>query len=319
LDSISKPISHSAVAGEIGLFRQEPRFFDSGKTFKELSQQRTVLQILSEKPVAIVHFVEKSSKTIEAVKLMSTHGIGAVIVKDDSSKQPLGMFTERDYISRLVLVGRSSKETPISEVMSQNVVIAEPHFTLSECSAMMIRKQIRHLPVASDIGDSIDQDSRIVGMISATDIIQEFNDCAAESSDISTLEVTVSEALGTLTRKSSKDCSVSVNDTVFKGLEMMKKFNSGGVFVHNNNILAGVFTERDYLHKIILKNRSSKDTKMGEVMDTKVATVTPNTLVRNVIPIAAQNKVIPVVSPSKMETLGLISTINVIDFLYSMK
>jgi len=288
-------------------------------TLKELAQKVTVKQLLTEKSSSMVQFVEKSSKTYEAVKIMSNLNIGAVIVKDDASKQPLGVFSERDYLGKLVLMGRSSKDTPISQVMTSNVICVEPHFSLDECSSMMINKQIRHLPVTVDIGDSIDQDSRIVGMISASDVLKELNDVAPDSADYDTMAGTVGEALSTF-RRANKNCSVSIHDTVYKALEVMKQFNAGGVLVHDGrNALVGTFTERDYVQRIILKNRSSKTTPLGDVVNTERVTVTEGTLVKNVLPLAVRHRVIPVVSPAKLEPVGLLAAIDVLEFFHSLK
>lgn len=135
----------------------------------------TAQQLLKEKEAtskAYVVDIEENSTVYEAVKLMADTHVGAVIVKNPHSKETTGIFTERDYIQKLILLGRLSRDTLITQVMSENVMVAPLDFSLDECAKLMAEKGMRHLPIIEYIGDPIDEDYRVVGMISATDIIR---------------------------------------------------------------------------------------------------------------------------------------------------
>lgn len=291
-------------------------FMNGTKSLRDALKSTSVQEILSKKK-SIVQMVEKSVPTLDAVKLMSKMDIGAVVVKDDTSKQEVGMFTERDYIYKLVLLGRSSKDTPISDVMTNYVMVVGPHFSLDECAALMIQKQIRHLPVSKFIGDSIDQDARVVALISCSDLIKTINDTAQQSRSIPVLEETIAKAVQPLI-KMTAESGLGINDTVYSALELMKKLNTGGVFVKDGASVAGVFSERDYLHKIILQNRSSKTTKLGEVMNKEGGRVSPDSKVKDLISAVSKHRAVPVINSQK-SPVGLFTALNVLEFLHSLK
>jgi CBS domain-containing protein len=93
---------------------------------------------------------------------MAEHEIGAVIVLDGDKL--VGILTERDYARKVVLVGRSSRESPIRNVMTPSVICVPPEQTIDHCLALMTNKRVRHLPVAVQ--------QRVVGMISIGDLVR---------------------------------------------------------------------------------------------------------------------------------------------------
>lgn len=98
----------------------------------------------------------------EALALMAEKNIGALVVIDEG--QVVGIFSERDYARKVVLRGKSSRETPVREAMTSRVVGVRPERTVEDCMALMTEKRIRHLPVMD--GD------QIVGVISIGDIVK---------------------------------------------------------------------------------------------------------------------------------------------------
>lgn len=123
---------------------------------------RTVKDLLGEKPNAVWHTSPESS-VYDALVLMSEKNIGALPVLKDNKL--VGIFSERDYARKVILKGKSSREIPVSEIMTGNVFSVRPDQTIPECMALMTDKHIRHLPV-------VDQD-RMVGVISIGDVVKD--------------------------------------------------------------------------------------------------------------------------------------------------
>lgn len=105
--------------------------------------------------------VTPETTVFDAIKLMAHKNIGAVVVM--SGDKLMGMLSERDYTRKVVLQGRSSKDTWVREIVSQPVITVTPHSTVDECMKLMTEKRIRHLPVV-DAG-------KVVGLISIGDLV----------------------------------------------------------------------------------------------------------------------------------------------------
>lgn len=98
----------------------------------------------------------------EAIEMMADKEIGALVVLEGDSL--VGVLSERDYARKVVLQGRSSKDTKIREIMTSRVAFAKPEQSVEECMAMMTDKRVRHLPVMD--GD------RLLGLISIGDLVK---------------------------------------------------------------------------------------------------------------------------------------------------
>ncbi|NKQ37750.1 MAG: CBS domain-containing protein [Chloroflexi bacterium] len=107
--------------------------------------------------------VTPSTTTFEAVKLMADMNIGSLLVIENGDI--VGIFSERDYARKVALLNRSSKTTPVGEIMSSPVVSVRPDQNLQKCMALMTDKRIRHLPV-------IDEDGELMGIISIGDVVK---------------------------------------------------------------------------------------------------------------------------------------------------
>ncbi|MBX3253854.1 MAG: CBS domain-containing protein [Chitinophagaceae bacterium] len=101
---------------------------------------------------------------LEALKIMSEKNIGSVIVVDDDGKY-CGLATERDYARKVILLGRSSGATPVSEIMLEHLPRVTPEHTLEECMTIMTAHNIRYLPVFTG--------NDFYGVISVLDIVKE--------------------------------------------------------------------------------------------------------------------------------------------------
>jgi CBS domain-containing protein len=98
----------------------------------------------------------------DALELMADKNVGAVLVID--ADRLVGILSERDYARKVILHGKSSKDTPIREIMTQRVVYVRPQQTAEECMALMTDKRVRHLPVL--------EDDQLVGVISIGDVVK---------------------------------------------------------------------------------------------------------------------------------------------------
>jgi CBS domain-containing protein len=120
-----------------------------------------VRDILQQKGSSI--FSVKPTMTIyDALELMVEQNIGALLVCDGGKF--VGIFTERDYARKVVLKGKTSKETTIGEVMSENPITATPDTGIDDCMKLMSTKGIRYIPVVNN-GD-------LIGMISIGDVVK---------------------------------------------------------------------------------------------------------------------------------------------------
>ena len=122
---------------------------------------KTVQQILHTKPVQI-YSVTPTTSVLDALKMMTEKNISALVIMDEGSL--LGIFTERDYARKIILQGKSSKDTPISEAMTMSPIIVWPTDSIDLCMQIMTEKHIRHLPVVKD--------NTTCGMISIGDVVK---------------------------------------------------------------------------------------------------------------------------------------------------
>lgn len=120
-----------------------------------------VKDILRRKGNQVVSVTPQSS-VLEALKLMAEKNIGGVLVIDGENL--VGIFTERDYARKIVLKGKTSAESKISEVMVSNLITITPDNDISDCMKIMTSKTIRHLPVL--------ENKSLVGLISIGDVVK---------------------------------------------------------------------------------------------------------------------------------------------------
>ena len=123
----------------------------------------TVAEILRSKSGSEVYRVAPTDSVLHALRLMADKEIGALMVLD--GEKIAGIFTERDYARKVALVGRSSGDTPVSEIMTRAVRFVHPEQTTEECMALMTEHRLRHLPVVDG--------ERLIGLVSIGDLVKQ--------------------------------------------------------------------------------------------------------------------------------------------------
>jgi CBS domain-containing protein len=122
---------------------------------------RTIRQVLEEKGSEVIT-IEPDASVYRAIEIMAENGIGALVVMEGD--RPVGLISERDYARKVILKGRSSRDTETRKVMATHVYCVRPDQTVEECMALMTDKRVRHLPVI--------EDDRMVGIVSIGDLVK---------------------------------------------------------------------------------------------------------------------------------------------------
>jgi CBS domain-containing protein len=128
--------------------------------------------------------ISPQASVYEALEMMADRNVGALLVVENG--RLVGIFSERDYARKVILKGKASKDTPVSELMTTMVLYATPKNTLDECMALMTSKHIRHLPVLDS--------ERIAGIITLGDVVKRI--ISDQKLTISELENYLTESYG---------------------------------------------------------------------------------------------------------------------------
>lgn len=122
---------------------------------------KTVRNILQYKSQSI-YSVDSDTSVLDALKIMMDKNISALLVMEGPELK--GIFTERDYARKIILQGKSSKETKIKEAMTANLEVINPNSSIDYCMQIMTDKHIRHLPIVDN--------GKVSGMISIGDLVK---------------------------------------------------------------------------------------------------------------------------------------------------
>ena len=117
--------------------------------------------ILARKKASTVWTIGPSAMVIDAIRFMDEKNVGALPVVDNVKL--VGIVSERDYTRKVVLKGKSSKETPVSEIMTKQLVTVNPRDNVTECMRIITEKRVRHLPVL--------EGADLVGILSIGDVV----------------------------------------------------------------------------------------------------------------------------------------------------
>ena len=124
---------------------------------------KSAAYILKSKADASVYSVAPKATVFDALKLMADKNIGSLLVIESGTI--VGIFTERDYARKVILMGRTSPQTMVREIMSPNVLFVGPDQTSDQCMALMTNGRLRHLPVM--------EGGQLLGLISIGDLVKD--------------------------------------------------------------------------------------------------------------------------------------------------
>ena len=133
----------------------------------------TVQNILDSKKPHVTIAISPEKTTFQALELMAKHDVGAILVMEGD--KVVGLFTERDYSRKVILMGRASRETPVRDTMKEKLLIAPPTMTIEDCMKLMTEKRIRYLPVMDE--------EKYVGIVSIGDVLKAVMKAQAQNID----------------------------------------------------------------------------------------------------------------------------------------
>jgi CBS domain-containing protein len=109
-----------------------------------------------------IYSIEPDQPVLEAIRRMAEYGVGALLVM--RGELLLGVVSERDYARKIILLGRSSSDTPVRQIMTSPVITVRTDQSVAECMQLMTERRVRHLPVV--------QTDRVVGVLSIGDLVR---------------------------------------------------------------------------------------------------------------------------------------------------
>ena len=120
-----------------------------------------VSSILAHKKASTVWSIGPNAMVFDAIQLMDEKNVGALPVVDNKTR--VGVVSERDYTRKVIVKGRSSKDTPVSDIMTKELLTVNPGDSVAECMRIMTEKRVRHLPVL--------EGTKLVGILSIGDVV----------------------------------------------------------------------------------------------------------------------------------------------------
>lgn len=235
--------------------------------------------------------VKATQRVLDACELMQKNNIGAIVIT--RNKKPLGIFSERDLLNRVVATGKSYTKTKINDVMTTDVKTADISTTPEEAYNLMTSNNIRHLPVVKN--------GNLAGMISIRDLLR-FN----------FLKKVTKEKIETWMTKGA--ITAKATQRVSDACELMQKNNIGAIIVAQNKKPIGVFSERDVLNRIVTTGKSYTKTRIKDVMTAEVKTADVSTTPDEAFNLMTSNNIrhLPIVKKGNL--IGIVSIKDLLRF-----
>ena len=201
-----------------------------------------------------------SSTIFDVTEMMAVKNVGAVIITDN--QVPVGIFTEQDVLKRVVNKGLDAKKTSIKRVMTTPIRAVRRETHIVEALGKMYQSKFRHLLVSGE-------KRAIVGIVSMRDILKLVVELGQGLKE--------TQAIGSM--MSSNLITVDASQSIYKTIETMIKENVGCVIVSIEEKPKGIFTERDVLKRVVIRNLDTKKTLIREVMTANFVTVSGSALI----------------------------------------
>ena len=237
-----------------------------------------------------------STSIFDVMQLMASQDVGRVIITDQ--EVPVGIFTEKDVLRRVVITKVDAKKTAIKEVMTAPIHAVREETHIVDAFAQMYRGKYRHLLVRGRRG-------KIVGIVSMRRILKLAVELGQGMSETKTMASITTEGAATV------DQSLSVYQTI----ELMNKNGASAVVVTAEGKPTGILTERDVLKRVATKEIGTQDTPVKEVMTAPLITMPHNTLVGDVLAEMYRRDIrnMPV-SGDKGELIGIVSMPDILQY-----
>jgi len=248
--------------------------------FRDLAKQACVSKLVMRKAESCkdLFTMPGTASVLECVSNMVDNKIGSTLIVDPQTQALQGIFTERDYARRIALLGLDSSDVGVSGVMTRSPICVTTEATIDDCVAAMLGHNCRHLPVveapydeeSASFSSDTPRDGRLLGVLSIRDIVQELYwiKKTVHAQNKTRLEHVLASKSQ---RKSSSAIlpnfiGLTPEHTVLDALHTMQDNDVGAICVARGRRIEGIFTDRDYLSRVLLTGRRSSTTSLSEVM-----------------------------------------------------
>lgn len=254
-----------------------------------------VFELLTTDTTAGALCVTESASVHDAARVIRlNNGYSVTIV--DSQQRVLGIMTERDYLRKLVVAGKSARDTPVTEIMTPNPRTVRGSNSLCEIILHMVELNARHMPVVGEIrkdGSFSTSGDQLVGIISAFQVVEKLNLLADYLQFVDkSVELVLAEQKDRGARLTRPEwwptLKIDVGLSVYDGIVKMAENNVGRALVIEDGVVAGLLTEGDYLHK--LGDRDARDVKITEIMSSRYESLMADNTVRDCLRLLSQKR-----------------------------
>jgi|GEM_PF-759298 len=222
----------------------------------------------------------ETQTVFEACQILFKNRIGALIVID-RNKKPIGIFTERDLLNRVVALDRNPKKLLLSEVMTKGIKVATAAASYQEVYGMMSENNIRHLPIV--------ENEMLVAIVSMRDLLRYSFFKKIDQETISAWMI-------------KEVVTVNHDQTVYDACKLMHEHKIGSVIVVSKKKPVGIVTERDILTKVVAEQRDYNKTCISDIMTTDIKFATTKSGYKEVYELMNRNNIrhLPIVEKGRL-------------------